>query len=319
VRPRRRALTTAALGLVAACIGTGCRSDIRSYVIHQDVKEWEHYLSPPEYRGAEVTRVSPRVYTVRVGWQRTLFVVDDDGVIAFDPVSAEVATRVRAAIHDVAPGLPVKTLVYTHYHLDRTRGGAVLQPREVVAHEGSRARWQELGAAAAEVVSPTVWLTGDHELSTRSVGVRLLHLPRAHTDTLYAVYLPTERVLFTSDLGWVRALPPFGYPDVDGPAVEAALGRLTRLDFEVFVPGHFDVGTRRDLVDWSVMFRRGRALAQQALAPSGGRLPVEGAPLLRAFDTIYQPLKADYAGWHGFVDMSGYFVVRLLEGAAAGR
>lgn len=310
---------SATLGIVAVGAALGCRSDIRSYVIHQDVKEWEHYLSPPQYRGSEAKRVSPRAYTVRVGWERTLFVVDDDGVIAFDPVSAEVATRMRAAMQEVAPGLPVKALVYTHYHLDRTSGGAVLQPREVVAHEGCRARWQELGASAAEVLPPTVWLTGDHDLPTKSASVRLLHLPRSHTDTMFAVHLPGERVLFTSDMGWVRALPPLGYADADGAGVEAALDRLTQLDFDVFVPGNFDVGTRRDLVDWSVMFHRGRALARSALSPSKGRLPVEAGALVSAFDTVYEPLKRDYGAWHGFIDMSGYFVVQLLEGAAIGR
>ena len=45
---------------------------------------------------------------------------------------------------------------------------------------------------------------------------------------------------------------------------------------------------------------------------------MESAPLLRAFDTVYEPLKADYGEWHGFIDMSGYFVLRLLEGEASG-
>ena len=305
------------LGVLAA---GGCRADIRSYVIHQDVKEWDNYLSPPSTRGSDVQRVSPRAYTVRVGWQRTMFVVDDDGVVAFDPVSDEVATRMRAAIEEVAPGRPVKTLVYTHYHLDRASGGAALKPREVVAHEGCRARWQDLGAAAAAVVPPTAWVTADTDLPapTHAVVVRLLYLPRSHTDTMLAVYLPGEHVLFAADLGWVRALPPFGYPESYGPGVEAALERLTQLDFEVFVPGHFDVGTRQDLVAWQAMLHRGRGLAREALAPSGGRLPVEGAALVRALDTVYGPLRTEYGGWHGFVDMGGYFALRLLEGEAAG-
>jgi glyoxylase-like metal-dependent hydrolase (beta-lactamase superfamily II) len=310
------------LGQVAVTLALGasaCRGDIRSYVIHQDVKEWDNYLSPPKYRGVDVQRVSPHVYTVRVGWQRTLFVVDDDGVIAFDPVSADVAAHLLVAIHQVAPGLPVKTLVYTHYHLDRALGGAVLSPREVVAHEGCRARWQELGAAAAGVAPPTVWLAGDTDLQTKAVAVRLLHLPRSHTDTLFAAYLPQERVLFTADMGWVRALPPFGYPDAYGPGVDAALARLSQLDFEVFVPGHFDVGTKRDLLDWAAMFQRGRALARLALLPQKGAFPVEREPLTRAFDAVYEPLKAEYGAWHGFIDMGGYFATRLLEGEASGR
>ncbi|APR78242.1 putative polyketide cyclase [Minicystis rosea] len=318
MRARSRALAAVLSMVASACSLCACRSDIRSYVIHQDVKELDNYLSPPKYRGVDVARVSPRVYTVRVAHQRTLFVVDDDGVIVFDPLSTEATHHLSAAIQKVAPGRPIKTLVYTHYHLDRASGGASLSPRDVIAHEGCRARWQELGATAATVVQPTTWLTGDTELQAKGVSVRLLHLPRAHTETLFAVHLPAERVLFTADLGWVRALPPFGYPDAYAPGVEAALARLAQLDFDVFVPGSFEVGTKRDLLDWQAMFLRGRTLARAALAPHGGRFPVEREPLLRAFDTVYQPLRAEYGEWHGFTDMSGYFVLRLLEGEASG-
>ena len=38
--------------VVAACAGAACRSNIRSYVIHQDVKGWDNYLSSPKYRGS---------------------------------------------------------------------------------------------------------------------------------------------------------------------------------------------------------------------------------------------------------------------------
>ena len=68
------------------------------------------------------------------------------------------------------------------------------------------------------------------------------HYHLDHTDTLYAVYLPNERLLWTADFALVRTILPIGGPDYYFPGAVKAMERLAALDFDTFVPSHSGYG-----------------------------------------------------------------------------
>jgi glyoxylase-like metal-dependent hydrolase (beta-lactamase superfamily II) len=309
---RSRAVGSAALvALLAATTLTGCKPLVLRTVMG---------TVDPYFHGAAVDRVgldqiADHVYSFQWNWTRNLVVVTDEGLMVVDPMAPAAAIALKKELDARFPGRRVIRLVYSHYHLDHTRGGAVLDPVEVVADEKCPAYWAPI--EHQDVLPPTRLISGDTDLSLGGVTVRALYMGLSHTDTLYAFYLPGERVLFTADLGLVKAVAPVGVPDRYAPGYLAALDRLAKLDFDLFVPSHFGVGTKQDLVDWRDMLEYGRLLARKALARTGG-FGERSSQMGEYFDAIYYPMRERYGRWHGFDEMAILNIVRDLEGEALG-
>lgn len=301
----------ALLALLASTTLTGCKPLVLRTVMG---------TVDPYFHGAAVDRIgldriTDHVYSFQWNWTRNLVVVTDDGLMVVDPLGPAASIALKKELDARFPGKRVVRLVYSHYHLDHTRGGAVLTPVEVVAHEKCPTYWAP--TEHQEVMPPTRLIRGDTDLSFGGVTVRALDMGLSHTDTLFAFYLPGERVLFTADLGLVKAVAPVGVPDRYAPGYLAALDRLIGLDFDVFVPSHFGVGTKQDLVDWRGMLEYGRALARKALARTGG-FGERPSQMGAYFDAIYYPMRERYGSWHGFDEMAVLNIVRDLEGEALG-
>lgn len=304
------------LSALAAAQG-GC--DPRRAVMGEVMGQLSHYFTDPEAKGPwSIDRVADGVYTFRWTWYRNIAVETADGWFVADPFNREAARTLVGVLREIRPDLPVHTLFYTHYHLDHVRGGAALAPENVVAHRKCMEYWKDLGGAAADVLAPTRWVDGDETLAVGGVEIRLLYLGDSHSDTIYAVHLPDSRVLFTADLGLVRAIPPVGVPDRYGPGYLKALERVAAIDFDVFVPSHFGFGRKQDLVDSLGYFRAIDRLARASLARSGGDLETEPAAIKRTFFANYDALKKDYGDWHGFDEMILMNITRAMTGALLG-
>jgi len=260
--------------------------------------------------------VSPHLYTAKSGWYRDLVVETDDGLVVVDPMGPRMVPVLQDGIARNLSGKKVKTLFYTHYHLDHAAGGAPLGATDVIGHEKCTQYWSDLGAK--DVVPINHPISGDQTLNIGGVEIRALYLGHSHTDTLYALYFPAERVLFTADLGLVKTVPPVGVPDSYWPGYMAALDRVAALDFDTFVPSHFGWGKKQDLLDCIELLKTERSLARDALARHKGQLGGDGAPLEDYFDEIYPQLEAKYGEWHGFGAMFIPNMSRDVEGELLG-
>ena len=84
-----------------------------------------------------VEPLSERLYTVSDGHYRTIFVAGKSSVIAFDTFGTPGRARAyRRVIEATLPGKPIKTIVYSHDHLDHAGFAADLAPQaDIVADE----------------------------------------------------------------------------------------------------------------------------------------------------------------------------------------
>lgn len=290
---------------------TGCRGIILETVM----TTVEPYFHGPGIDGTKFEQLSDKVYTFRWNWYRNLIVVTDAGLVVIDPMNTEMATALKQELDRKFPDQKIHTLIYSHYHLDHTRGGAALAPVEVVAHAKCATYWNEF--EHRDVLEPTRVITGDQTLNIGGMEIRALYLGLSHTDTLYAFHLPSEELVFTADLGLVKSVAPVGVPDRYAPGYLAALNRVAALDFEIFVPSHFGYGTKRDLIEWRDMMEESRRLAREALNKSG-ILGARNHQMARYFDTVYYPMRAKYGSWHGFNEMFILNLVRDIEGEMLG-
>ena len=285
---------------------------VQRIVLREFVRQTESYFHPPQFRGWDVEQLTERVYTFRWGWYRNIFVVTDEGVFATDPFNAEAASLLREAIREKTGDRPVKFLFYTHYHKDHVEGGAALAPAEVLCHERCPSYFEDL--ASPDVLPPTRTLSGDETISLGGLTFQLLFLGKTHTDTLYALHIPEENLLFTADFGLVRTFPPIGLPDFYRPGVVRGLDRLSKLDFGLFVPSHFGHGVKQDFLDFAEMFRRIYDVTKEA----GERYGRPDEQPVAGFTHVYDTMRRDYGDWHGFDQMILFSVARTATGQLLG-
>ena len=90
----------------------------------------------------ETTQIGDGIYQFRFRSHNGFFVVTDDGIVAFDPISVAAAERYAEEMKRVAPGKNLLAVVYSHDHADHATGVGVLQDAfsvEVpnIAHENA--------------------------------------------------------------------------------------------------------------------------------------------------------------------------------------
>jgi len=174
----------------------------------------------------------------------SFFVVGNDGVLLADGQWTTAQTqKLLDNIAKVTPK-PVKWYVVASDHQDHTGGNSVL-PKDVryIVHATSK-RQMELDAMAFSkapnaypVVVPPVAMTSDKE--TVDIGgrsVQVLFAGRAHTGGDLMVYLPTEKILFMSEVYFNRVFPAMRAAFTQEWL--AAIDKALSMEVKNYIPGH---------------------------------------------------------------------------------
>ena len=98
--------------------------------------------------------------------------------------------------------------------------------------------------------------------------VQLVHRGPGHSDDQTDLYFPEERVLFAVDYMWVKRLTgAWGIFDRTPLAVWIeSIMALEGLDFDIYVPGHWEMGSKSDLVGYRKFLEDLSAEVSQGIA-----------------------------------------------------
>jgi glyoxylase-like metal-dependent hydrolase (beta-lactamase superfamily II) len=189
-------------------------------------------------------QLSERLYSVSDGQVRTIFVVGESGVIAFDTFGTPGRARAyRKAIEAAAPGQPVHTIIYSHDHMDSAGFAADLAPDAEIIADEICAKVIKLRQAEGQT-QPTKVLTGQrHELNIDGVDLVLLNPGPTHGSGNMAAYFADEKVLFSADT--VLANAKYGFmPDYHFANFVPFMRGFLELDWDRFVPGRYEMTDR---------------------------------------------------------------------------
>lgn len=289
----------------------GCKD----FVLKTVAKTVDPYFHGPGIDGTQFEKITETIYTFRWNWYRNVIIKTADGLVIIDPMNPEMSAALKKELDKNLPNQKVHTLIYSHYHLDHTRGGAILAPENIIAHRKNPRYWNDVEHEG--VLEPTRYISGDTILNIGGIEIHALYLGLSHTDTLYAFHFPSERLVFTADLGFVKTVQPVGVPDKYAPGYLKAMNRIIALDFDIFIPSHFGYGVKQDLIDWRDMMEFSRYLAKKAIQESGTP-GVRTNQMSQYFDAVYYPMREKYADWHGFNDMFILNLVRDIVGESLG-
>ena len=184
-----------------------------------------------------------------------------DGNILIDDQFAPLAPKIVAAVKTLDPD-PIAFLINTHWHGDHTGGNEALGSggTVIVAQDNVRRRLsvdtvsKRFGStikALPKAGLPVVTFTQTMSFHLNGDTLRVVHVPRAHTDGDALVYWTGANVIHMGDIFFHKVTYPFidreSGGSIDGMIAAARQGiALVRPGGKV-IPGHGPVATRADL------------------------------------------------------------------------
>ena len=184
------------------------------------------------------------------------FVVTKEGVVMID--TPQVPTDAKDWRDEIAKHGPVRYLINTEPHGDHFTGNFFFEGT-VVAHEGTREailassteqlmeRLKQMSPESLPLMEgykyrpPTITLSERLTLYVGEHTFQLIHVP-GHTPYQVAVFIPEERVVFTSDNVFYK-VQAFLHQAVPYEWLES-LKRIGELEADVLVPGHGEICDR---------------------------------------------------------------------------
>ena len=101
----------------------------------------------------------------------------------------------------------------------------------------------------ADTRRPDITFSDRYTLTSGGKRVELIHAKNRHTDDLYDVYFPDERVLFANDYVWINRLCcNFSFDRRPIATWINSIKALEALDFDLVVNSHWASGTKADVV-----------------------------------------------------------------------
>lgn len=191
-----------------------------------------------------VEQLSDRLFTVTDGQVRTLFLVGEHSVIAFDTFGTPGKARAYGkTIAATASGKPISAIIYSHDHLDHAGFAADLAPEAEIIADELCAKVIKLRGAQGQL-QPTRVLQGKrNELSIDGVDLLLLNPGPTHGSGNLAAYFAPEKTFFSSDT--ILANAKYGFmPDYHFCNFVRFMHSFLELDWHRFVPGRYEMTDR---------------------------------------------------------------------------
>jgi cyclase len=184
------------------------------------------------------------------GLNNTGFIVGDDAVTVVDTCFTERRTRAFIDAIGKVTGLPLRTLVNTHHHVDHTHGNYLIPGATIIAHELCREAVIRTGTPSTnrnpmyphvqwgdiKLHPPFVTFQDRLNIYAGDLKIEAIFAGPAHTTNDTILWIPERRLLFSGDLLFNGGTPFVMMGSVAGSL--QALERLRGLGAETIVPGH---------------------------------------------------------------------------------
>jgi len=202
-----------------------------------------------------VSKVAPSVYFVENASPdyNSMFVVFTDYVLVVEaPSSDSDSTKVMAAIHQTAPGKPIRYIVPTHFHEDHIGGlRAYLREGATVVTTPGNLRFMEmfmkrLTSINPQVKLPAVEIVDDKRRFTDgTVTLDLFNVPSPHVDEMVVPFVPSDGIAYVAD-GLTRDFGPWRRPTIDERTLARHFKELG-LNIRMVLPGHGPAASQTEL------------------------------------------------------------------------
>lgn len=184
----------------------------------------------------------------------TGFFIGEREALAIDAkMTEESGKQIVAEISKLTP-VPIRTIILTHSDRDHVNGLVGFpQGTNIIAHERTRAHiFTAFQTAQESAYLPNITFSDRLNLymggGPRGTRIDLLYFGPAHTDGDAVVYFPDEKVAFIGDLIFIgRDMLIHRSKNGNSFGLVKVLKAILSLDAEIFIHGHGDPATKKDI------------------------------------------------------------------------
>lgn len=212
--------------------------------------------------GYDVQEIKDGVYVVSAGGYNSIFITTGSGVVVVD-APPEIGDMIFDAVSQVTDE-PITHLLYSHAHKDHIGAAHFFDDGVTIIGHRETAKILKERADPDRPVPDRIF-TRQMNFKVGDQTLQLLYPGPYHQGGNTFVYLPEDRVLMAVDHvvpGGVPWKHLSNTPDV--PTYEKSVDQALGIDFDVFVPGHGQTGTREDITVQQEYFADLRANAMAA-------------------------------------------------------
>jgi glyoxylase-like metal-dependent hydrolase (beta-lactamase superfamily II) len=204
---------------------------------------------PPAPPPVTAEMLGPGVFKITGNYTSLAVDMGDHILVIESGQSDQRGTAVMAAAKQAIPNKPIRFVVNSHPHFDHASGlaAAVAEGATILTHRNNEQVLERLLAGPRTLIGDSlskattkrtnvVESVGDRDIRKGQNGkiVELHRIPNEHSDGMLAVYIPTEKVLWSADITVVNPNP--GQLGVVKAAAET-LDKL-KLDYNSWIPAH---------------------------------------------------------------------------------
>ncbi|HEX7294468.1 MAG TPA: MBL fold metallo-hydrolase [Pyrinomonadaceae bacterium] len=218
-----------------------------------------------------VSKVAPAAYFVENASfdYNSMFVVFTDHVLVVEaPSSDRDSTKVIAAIHETAPGKPIRYVVPTHWHEDHIGGlrAYIREGAKVVTTPGNlrfiEILMKKMRTTDPLIKSPDVEVIADKRRFTDGiVTLDLFNVASPHVDEMVVPFIASDGIVYVAD-GLTRDFGPWRRPTTEERVLLREFNQLG-LNIRMVLPGHGPAASEKDLEQYFLQVGSLRAIARQ--------------------------------------------------------
>ena len=192
-----------------------------------------------------ITQIKGDLYRFQNNFHYSVFYVTPAGAIVTDPINADAARWLKAEIKKRFDK-PIKYLILSHDHSDHSAGGEVFAQDGTIVISHTRTKAVIIGEKRP-TATPNITFKRRLDLELGGARVELRHVGRNHSDNMIVMRFPKERVLFAVDFIPVKTVAYKTLSDAYLPGWIRSLARVEKMDFDILVPGHGQIGSKADV------------------------------------------------------------------------
>jgi cyclase len=246
------------------------------------------------------TKLSATVYMMEGAGGNLGVSAGDDNVFLVDSQYAPLTARIEAAIKAIS-SKPVQFVFNTHWHGDHTGGNENLGKTGsiIVAHENVRQRlaadqfialFKQAVKASPKAALPVVTFTQSMSFHLNGEQIRVIHVPRAHTDGDSIVHFMGSDVVHMGDT-YFNGMYPF-IDAATGGSIDGTIAACDQViamttDKTKIIPGHGPLAGRADLRNYREMLATVSTRVKKAIAEGKSDEDIAKSGLLADLDATW--------------------------------
>jgi len=256
----------------------------------------------------QVEKLSNNIWTISDGSCRALFAEADNSVIAFDTFGTPGRARAyKKAIEQTISGKEIKTVIYSHDHLDHSGFAKDLAPDAEIIADEICAKVIKLRQAEGQSQVTKVISGAKNKMNIDGFEFTLLNPGPTHGSGNCSAWFAQDKILFSSDT--ILANAKYGFvPDYHLCNFVKFMRGFLDLDWETFVPGRYGLTDRAGFEKGCDYIEAVQLESQNAFAEF---VPIWAFEPMKGYVT--NKLAARFGDLEGFEDHVGQTSLRIVH------